>query len=160
MTTYLQTVKRAARPFDISRWLWDAWELPAVRAWLQTSRSRRQCLKRMEVAMLLYKRTLWWSLSLAFFPEQALHGVDSSSLNHEEFCWVGICLSAAAERQMLEHAADVGRSYREEPDVEPERLHELLMAEWRISYPVGAHNRYLFHPTLLGEGADQIRHEI
>lgn len=155
MTTYLQRATSAEREHDISRWLWDLWERPAVRAWLQTSLSRRQCLKRMQMAMLLYRSTLWWAMSRSLFGAQQLHGLEPCS--SEEFCWEGIAPTAAAERQILELAASEGHDWIAAIE-DPERLRELLMSSWNMRRPVAGHNHYLFAPELLGEGADELRY--
>jgi hypothetical protein len=153
MKTYIAQAEAAASPaqFCIDRQLWLAWELPAVKAWLLTSRSRRQLLKRMEVAMVFYRSTLWWAMSLAFVPDQHLRGLEPDHYNLEEFCWAGVCPTPEAERQLLEHAAEIGRGYREEPDISPERLQQLLMAEWVLREPVSPYNRYLLEERMLGE---------
>ena len=102
MPTYLDTVPAASdRSFDISYLLWDVWELSAVKSWLITSKSERQLLKRMQVAMHLFRDTLWWSMSLKFVPGQYLGVLASESFNTEEFCWKGICPTPEAERQIL-----------------------------------------------------------
>lgn len=151
MTTYTADKCLETRDHDISRWVWDLWELSAVKAWLQTSRSRRQLCKRMEIAMSFYRDTLWWAMSLAFFPQQHLNGLDPEYFNTEEFCWEGVQPTPEAERQILEYASEIGRSYHDEPDVKPERLREILMSRWTMKNPVSGHNRYLLVPELLGE---------
>jgi hypothetical protein len=159
MTTYLVPAEPAEDlKFDISRRLWDVWELSAVKEWLKTSNSKRQLLKRMQVAMLFYRDTLWWAMSLAFVPDQHLRGLDPNFFNCEEFCWEGLCPTPEAERQMLEHAAEIGRDYREEPDISPERLHQFLMADWKMREPVSPYNRYLLAEDMLGEFGYEIKY--
>lgn len=153
MTSYVQPAPCAERDLDISRWLWDLWERPAVKAWLKTSLSKRQVLKRMEVAMRLYRNTLWWAMSRALFPSQQLHGLEPRS--SEEFCWEGIAPTAEAERHILELAATEGNDWIEKVE-DPERLRELLMSQWTMRHPVAWYNRYLFSPELLGDGADEL----
>lgn len=107
----------------------------------------------MLMAMLLYRSTLWWAMSRSLFPAEQLHGLEPCS--SAEFGWEGIAPTAAAERQILELAATEGQDWIEKID-DPERLRSLLMGTWTMRHPVAGHNRYLFAPELLGEGADEI----
>jgi hypothetical protein len=155
MKTYLQSAPGAQRDLDISRWIWDSWERQAIKAWLQSSRSRRQCLKRMEVAIHIYKTTLWWAVCRALVPNQQLAGLEPGSFDTEEFCWEGIVPTPEAERQLLELAAQQGHDWIERCD-DSELLREQLMQCWTVKRPVGSNNRYLFADHLLGEGADEL----
>ena len=160
MTTYCAETETASWPIDLSRWLWDVWELPAVKAWLQTSHGKRHTLMRIRVAMRWFESSLWWAMSRAFVPEQRLHSLDPEYFENlvEEFSWRGVALTPEAERQILEYAGDLARDYIECEDMTPERLHEILMSEWITPYPIAWTNRYLLVPELLGEYGAEIRY--
>lgn len=124
--------------------IWPVRDLPQVKAWLKTSRSPRQCIKRLELATWMYMYTLWWSMSRAFVPWQTLIEITESNFNCEEFSWRGVAPTAAAERELLELAADEGREWIEAKEDDPEGLRELLMdAPWNFERPIGDHQRWL-----------------
>lgn len=102
---------------------------------------------------MFYKQTLWWAMSRGLFPSQQLHGLEPCS--SEEFCWEGIAPTAEAERQILELAATTGNDWTVKIE-NLERLRELLMIRWTMRHPVAGHNRFVFSPELLGEGADEL----
>jgi hypothetical protein len=160
MSTYSASATTTARPYDLSRWLWDVWELPAVKAWLQTSHGKRHALMRIRVAMKWFESSLWWAMSRAFVPEQRLQLLDPEYFASvlEEFSWKGVALTPAAERQILEYAGSLARNYIECEDMTPERLREILMSSWIMWEPIAWTNRYLLVPELLGEYGAEIRY--
>jgi len=133
------------------------WELSAVVAWLESSRSRRQCQFRMRIAMDWFKSSLWWALSESLYSGQVLGPLSADSFDTEEFCWAGVAPTPEAERQILEFAADVARGYTEEPDVSPKHLRGLLMSQWVAPRPVHEMNMYLRTERVLGEDAADLR---
>lgn len=157
MSTYTKAPCCAEPAFDLSRWLWDMWELPAVVSWLESSRSQRQCQFRMRIAMDWFKSSLWWAMSQSLYSGQVLGPLTADSFDTEEFCWAGVAPTAESERQILEFAADVARGYTQESDASPEHLRGLLMSQWVASRPVHDLNRYLQSERLLGEDAANMR---
>lgn len=130
--------------FDLSHHVWGLWEKPAVAAWLLRSRSRRQLLKRLEVALNFFRSTLRWALSRSLYPAQRLQPLNPEAVDFEEFCWAGVKPTAAAERQILEFAVDIAQSFISEPDVSEQHLYDLLHRRWSVEHPVHDLNRVLY----------------
>ena len=149
MATYPTCSAPGGLELDYSRWLWDVWNFPAVKAWLRSSRSPRQCQKRAEIAADLFRRTLQWSIGQAVFVRSAGLEFGPELYNLEEFCWAGVKPTAEAERVILEYAGEIGAEYKLEADLTPEDLcHLLLKRNWVAKHPVHESNGYLLH--LLG----------
>jgi hypothetical protein len=168
MTTYYVQTERDARPFDISHYLWQMWNLPAVKAWLLTSRCERHCSKRAQLATLLFQKTLGWTLLQSYGAKPFFHGMGDradwdgkGSLILEEYAWDGVYPTAAAERQILEYAAQVGYDYINEPDVSSEQIYAMLFErDWIATRVFHEMNAYLFADHLLGERGISYRFNI
>ena len=130
--------------FDLSRYTWELWEKPAIAAWLLSSRSRRQLLKRLELVLSFFLTTLRWALSRSLYPAQRLQPLNPEAVDFEEFCWAGVKPTAAAERQILEFAVDIAQSFISEPDLSEQHLYDLLHRRWSAERPVHELNRALF----------------
>ena len=157
MATYTWVATVAPR-LDLSIWTWQMWNLKWVEAWLRTSHSKRQCLVRMYIALKWFEYSLHWSMAAAMVPGQQIQPLDPErfSVVIEEFCWKGVAPTPEAERQILEHAAEVAHDFVRA--LEPEELRERMFRTWTYERPVHEINRYLFAEELLGPDAAEIRY--
>ena len=152
---YPAQAEASTRPLDVSVYLWRLWERPAIDRWLRSSRSKRQLLKRMEIAAFVFKNVLVWKLQTAYsdWPNDNF-GMQPECFDLEEFNWEGVKPTAEAERQLIEYGAEVGNDYITDEDVTLERIIEICSVPMTHARPFHEINRTIMR--ILGPVAAEI----